>query len=201
MTAPSDHRADHRSGPRRRGTALTDAIFRATLDELAEVGYAGLTMERVATRAGTGKASLYRRWASRMELAVAAVYHVLPDPEAPPDTGSLRGDVLAVLRHAAELLSGPAGEALRGLLADTLRDRTDAADLRRHSQGTSRRAMREIVHRAAARGEIPDAEVPDLRLDTAQALLRQHVLFVGTPVPDEVLVAIVDDVVVPLLAR
>lgn len=201
MTAPSHHRADHRTGPRRRGAALTDAIFRATLDELAEVGYAGLTMERVATRAGTGKASLYRRWSSRMELAVAAVYHVLPDPEAPPDTGSLRGDVLAVLRHAAELLAGPAGEALRGLLADTLRDRTDAADLRRHSQGTSRRAMREIVRRAAARGEIADAEVPDVRLDTAQALLRQHVLFVGTPVPDEVLVAIVDDVVVPLLAR
>jgi AcrR family transcriptional regulator len=197
MTAPSDHRA----GPRRRGTALTDAIFRATLDELADVGYAGLTMERVAARAGTGKASLYRRWASRMELAVAAVYHVLPDPETPPDTGSLRGDVLAVLRHAAELLAGPAGEALRGLLADTLRDRADAADLRRHSQGTSRRAMAEIVRRAAARGEIADAAVPDVRLDTAQALLRQHVLFVGTPVPDEVLVAIADDVVVPLLVH
>jgi AcrR family transcriptional regulator len=105
---------DHRKQPRRRGEALNAAIFRATLDELAEVGYAKLTMERVAERARTGKASLYRRWPSRMELAMDAVYHALPDPASPPDTGSLRGDLLALLRRNGELLAGPAGEALRG---------------------------------------------------------------------------------------
>ncbi|MEU4744544.1 helix-turn-helix domain-containing protein, partial [Actinosynnema sp. NPDC023658] len=60
---------DHRKQPRRRGEELNAAIYRATLEELAEVGYAKLTMERVAERARTGKAALYRRWSSRMELA------------------------------------------------------------------------------------------------------------------------------------
>src|SRR5882762_74282 len=59
--------ADHRRGPRRRGDALTAAIFDATLAELAEVGYAELTMERVAGRAKASKGSLYRRWSNRAE--------------------------------------------------------------------------------------------------------------------------------------
>ncbi|WP_162795308.1 TetR/AcrR family transcriptional regulator, partial [Nonomuraea lactucae] len=101
---------DHRKLPRRRGEALNAAIFQATLDELAETGYARLTMERVAERAGAGKASLYRRWPTRLELVMDAVYEVLPDPASTPDTGTLRGDVLAALRGAAEVLAGPAGE-------------------------------------------------------------------------------------------
>ncbi|MEV4897159.1 helix-turn-helix domain-containing protein, partial [Nonomuraea sp. NPDC055795] len=95
---------DHRKQPRRRGEALHAAIFQATLDELAEVGYAKLTMERVAERARTGKASLYRRWPTRLELVMAAVYSVLPDPSDVADTGSLRGDLLALLRHTAAAL-------------------------------------------------------------------------------------------------
>jgi Bacterial regulatory proteins, tetR family len=83
--------ADHRSRPRRRGRALDEAIYRATLDELAEHGYAKLTMEGVADRARAGKASLYRRWPTRVELVLDAVAHTLPDPLTVPDTGSLRG--------------------------------------------------------------------------------------------------------------
>ena len=73
---------DHRTRPRRRGDVLNSAIFEATLDELAEVGYAKLTMEGVAARAGASKASVYRRWPSRMELALDAVHHMAPDPTA-----------------------------------------------------------------------------------------------------------------------
>jgi AcrR family transcriptional regulator len=67
---------DHRTLPRRRGDVLNSAIFEATLDELAEVGYPKLTMERVAARAGASKASVYRRWPSRMELVLDAVHHL-----------------------------------------------------------------------------------------------------------------------------
>ena len=70
---------DHRTRPRRRGV-LNSAIFQATLAELADVGYSRLTKERVAERAGASKASLYRRWPSRMELAIDAAYHLAPDP-------------------------------------------------------------------------------------------------------------------------
>ncbi|KAB8181331.1 TetR/AcrR family transcriptional regulator [Microbispora catharanthi] len=192
---------DHRKLPRRRGEALNAAIFQATLDELAEAGYAGLTMERVAERARAGKASLYRRWPTRIELVMDAVYHVLPVPSSVPDTGSLRTDVLAALREAARLLSGPAGEAMRGLLSEALADEARAAAFRRRSHGLGRSLMQEITRRAVERGEIDASAVTPRRLDAGQALLRQHFLFAGPPIPDELIVQIVDEVVVPLLTR
>lgn len=189
---------DHRKLPRRRGDALTTAIFQATLDELAEVGYAKLTMERVAERAQTGKASLYRRWSSRMELALDAVYHLAPDPASPPDTGSLRGDLLALLRQISDLLAGPAGAAMRGLLSDALRDATRTAELRRHSHGAGRQSMTVIARRAVERGEIADDAVTPHRLEVAQAMARLHFLFHGAPIPESVILGIVDEVVVPV---
>lgn len=188
----------HRKLPRRRGDALNAAILQATLDELAEVGYANLTMERVAERAKASKASVYRRWPSRIELTMDAVYQSLVDAASPPDTGSLRGDLLAQLRRAADLLAGPAGEALRGLLSDALRDRTRMEDLRGHSQGASRAAMQEIVRRAAARGEVAEDAITPRRLEVAHAMLRHHFLFNGPPIPDPVIVEITDEVLVPL---
>jgi AcrR family transcriptional regulator len=189
---------DHRTLPRRRGDILNSAIFEATLDELAEVGYAKLTMERVAARAGASKASVYRRWPSRMELVLDAVHHLAPDPTDTPDTGSLRGDALAFMRAAAKLLAGPGGEALRGLLGDALADPSRTLELRRHSRGTGHRIMQEIVQRAVARGEINSAAITPLRLDVAQAMLREQFLFHGPPIPDAVIVEIVDETVLPL---
>jgi AcrR family transcriptional regulator len=189
---------DHRSRPRRRGPALEAAILEAAFDELAEVGYAGLTMERVAERAGTGKGSLYRRWPTRVELTLDAVRHAMPDPAAPPDTGAFRSDVLACLRENAALLAGPAGQALRGLLGDAMADEARMRALRQSSQGSGVTAMREIARRAVARGEVPAVAVTAPRLEVAHAMLRQHFLFRGAPLDDAVLVGIVDDVVVPL---
>ncbi|MEV4165825.1 TetR/AcrR family transcriptional regulator [Nonomuraea dietziae] len=192
---------DHRKQPRRRGEALNAAIFEAVLAELAEVGYARMTMERVAERARTGKASLYRRWPNRMELAMEAVYHAMPDPACPAQTGSLRGDLLALLRSQAELLAGPAGEALRGLLSEVLSDASRMAELRRLSHGSSRQAMGEVARRAVERGEIEASAVTPRRLEVGQAMLRHQFLSHGVPIADEVIVEIVDEVLLPLLSR
>jgi AcrR family transcriptional regulator len=189
---------DHRTRPRRRGDVLNSAIFEATLAELAEVGYAKLTMERVAARARASKASVYRRWPSRMELALEAVRQLAPDPSSTPDTGSLRGDTLAFLRNVASLLAGPAGEALRGLLGDALADPTRTLELRRYSRGTGHQIMQEIVRRAVARGEINSKAITTRRLDVAQAMLREQFLFHGPPIPDSAIVEIVDETVLPL---
>ena len=189
---------DHRTRPRRRGEVLNSAIFEATLNELAEVGYAKLTMERVSARAGASKASVYRRWPSRMELVLDAVHHLAPDPTDMPDTGSLRGDALAFMRTAADLLAGPGGEALRGLLGDALADPSRTLELRRHSRGTGHRVMEEITRRAVERGEINSDAITSRRLDVAQAMLREHFLFHGPPIPDAVIVEIVDETVLPL---
>ena len=189
---------DHRSRPRRRGTVLDSAIFQAALDELGEAGYARLTMERVAERAGASKASLYRRWPSRMELALDAVHHLAPDPASAPDTGTLRGDLLAWLRLSAGLLLGPAGEALRGVLGDALSDPVRTRELRRRSRSTGRLAMQEITRRAVARGEIAAAAVTPRRLDVGQSMLRQQFLVGGAPIPDLVITEIVDEILLPL---
>jgi AcrR family transcriptional regulator len=189
---------DHRTRPRRRGDVLNSAIFEATLDELAEVGYAKLTMERVAALAGASKASVYRRWPSRMELALDAVHHLAPDPTDTPSTGSLRGDALAFMRVAADLLAGPGGEALRGLLGDALADPSRTLELRRHSRGTGHRVMKEIARRAVERGEINSDAITPRRLDVAQAMLREQFLFHGPPIPDAAIVEIVDEIVLPL---
>jgi AcrR family transcriptional regulator len=189
---------NHRARSRRRGDVLNSAIYEAALDELAEVGYARLTMERVAERAGASKASLYRRWPSRMELAIDAVHHLAPDPASAPDTGSLRSDLLAWMRLAAGLLIGPGGEALRGLLGDALSDPARTLELRRHSRGTGHRAMQEITRRAVARGEIDATAVTSRRLDVALSMLRHTFLVTGAPIPDRVIVEIVDEVLLPL---
>src|ERR687890_278970 len=84
---------------RRRGSALETAILTAAADELVEHGYAGLTMDRVAQRAGTNKNAIYRRWPDRLALGVAA-YRQLATTIDPPDTGTLREDALELLRRA-----------------------------------------------------------------------------------------------------
>ncbi|MEV5895285.1 TetR/AcrR family transcriptional regulator [Nonomuraea fuscirosea] len=189
---------DHRKLPRRRGEELNAAIYQATLDELAEVGYAGLTMERVAERAKASKASLYRRWPTRIELVMEAVYQSLPTPGCSPDLGNLRDDLVAMLNLTAQALSGPAGEAMRGLLGEALRGESPLGTMRRNSQGTARRLMEEVVRRAVERGEVDPGDVTPRRLDSGHALLRHHFLFEGTPIPERLVVEIVDEVLIPL---
>jgi AcrR family transcriptional regulator len=100
--------SDHRTLPRRRGPVLAEAILEAAIAELTEGGYANLTMERVAIKARASKASVYSRWPTRMELVMDVFYHLMPDPTSPPDTGTLRGDLIATFRQIrATALLGP----------------------------------------------------------------------------------------------
>ncbi|WP_304452090.1 TetR/AcrR family transcriptional regulator [Nocardiopsis sp. YSL2] len=189
---------DHRKRPRRRGDALIAAILHATIEELEERGYAALTMEGVAERARASKASLYRRWPTRAELVMDAVYSVMPDPGGLPDTGGLRGDLIAVLRRTARMLDGPPGQALRGLMAEVLPSPERVGQVRAHAQGMGRQMMEEVTRRAAHRGEIsPDALTPR-RMEVGQALLRNHFLFHHEPVTDVMIEEIVDEVLLPL---
>lgn len=183
---------------RRRGTALEAAIYQATLAELADIGFLALSMERVAERAGAGKASLYRRWPNRTALVLAAVGHALPARILPADQGSLRADLVAGLTAVADLLNGPLGEALRGVVADAMSER--GADERTPpvvSTGASRRLMRALAERAVARGDLESAQLTDAQLEVAVIMVRQRFLAAGRVSSDDV-VAIVDEIVVPL---
>jgi AcrR family transcriptional regulator len=196
---PSGGPVDHRTLPRRRGEALYAAIFEATLAELVDVGYARLTMEGVAARAHTSKASLYKRWPGRADLVLAALRHRRGDPPSTPDTGSLRGDVLALLRNGAAQLNGLMGEVVRGLMAEGLRESAPIATVRTTMFDTRNRRMAEVLDRAVERGEIrPEAVTPE-RVALAPALVDHHFLFYGAPIPDDILTGIVDNILLPLL--
>jgi AcrR family transcriptional regulator len=189
---------DHRTRPRRRGSTLDAAILRATIAEIDQHGYADLSIERVAERARASKASVYRRWPSKVALVLAAVYHQLPDTAAAPDTGSLRGDLLALFRRAARLLAGPAGVAIRGLIGDALRDPELAGQLRGYTRGRSMAALRDVLRHAGQRGELSPEAITPRQLEAGLSVLRFHFLVHGAPVADTVVVEIVDEVVLPL---
>ncbi|MCR6485156.1 TetR/AcrR family transcriptional regulator [Amycolatopsis sp. OK19-0408] len=185
---------------RRRGAALEDAILRAAAAELAEAGYPGLTMERVAQRAGTNKNALYRRWPNRAALGVAAYRHLAEDTLEPPDTGSLREDALTLLRAINCGQTSPAGRILRGLLTGV----GDEPELReqlyeRAAEGGAKTWL-DILERAVERGEArPSARTPRVAT-VALVLLRNELLTRGlTTADDDVLVGIVDEVYLPLV--
>jgi AcrR family transcriptional regulator len=185
---------------RRYGAELEDAILRATAQELIESGYAGLTMDRVARRAGTNKNTIYRRWPTRAALGIAAYRQLAVAATPGPDTGELRGDALELLRRANRNWSSPTGGILRALLAGARDDPQLLAQLQEHSTDAGSAAWLAILARAVARGEAP-ADALHLRVATvAVVLLRNEFVVHGYPtVPDDVLVEILDEVYLPLI--
>jgi AcrR family transcriptional regulator len=188
-----------RPARRRRGAALEAAILDAAWEELAASGYAGLTMDAVAARAGTSKPVLYRRWPARAELVLAAMRRKAPtlSGEA-PDTGSLRGDVLALLRRMSASLAGIRQEAIWGLLADYFGDPERFPVLQAQVLQAGAQAMTTILGRAAQRGEAP-ATLPPRVVTLPVDLARHELLITRGPVPDSVLIEIVDQIFLPLV--
>ena len=184
---------------RRRGAALDEAILRAAADELTASGYAGLTMEKVARRAGTNKNALYRRWPNRLALGIAA-YRQLSRTVPLPDTGTLRDDALELLRRANRHWSSPLGGILRELIAAAGGASQLLAELPEQSTDALAANWLLVLGRAVARGEAaPEALHPRVAT-TAIVLLRNEFVMRGIPTaPDEVLVEIVDQVYLPLV--
>jgi AcrR family transcriptional regulator len=178
---------------RRRGAALEDALLQAAWDEVTAVGYANLTMEAVAERAGTSKAVIYRRWPNRAELVLAAMRRqVVPIREQIPDTGSLREDVLAVLRQIREhfFVIGP--NVVHGLMSEQQDIPSDVA-------GILPGVMTALLNRAANRGEIRLGRVTPRIAAVPGNLLRHQLLLAKEPASDDVLAEIVDDIFLPLV--
>ncbi|WP_053205225.1 TetR/AcrR family transcriptional regulator [Jiangella muralis] len=183
---------------RRRGEALEAAIVDAVWAELAESGYAGLTVGAVAERARTSKAVLYRRWPGRAALVIAALSQHAPSTEDVPDTGTLRGDLLALLRTIAAGVSARSIDALWGLLTETARDPELAALVRTQLAELQRSGPIVVVFdRAVARGEVDAARVTSRLLRVAPDLVRNELMLYGA-ITDAAIVEIVDQVVLPL---
>lgn len=185
---------------RRRGAELEQAILDAAWAELSEVGYTALTIEAVAKRAGTSKPVIYRRWQSRAALVIAAWARQQPVEVTTPDLGSLRADVRWLFDRIATRMDSMMSQAIAGVMAEAfkhpevqalLRNRMDSAPL------TS--AMCTVVDRAVARGELGPVHLAPRVLRLPVDLVRAEAILCGTPVSDETLDGLVDEVYVPLL--
>ena len=186
---------------RRRGAALETALLDAAWEELQAAGYADLTMEAVADRAGTSRAVLYRRWPSKPELVIAALrrYRPMLSGEV-PDTGSLRGDVLALLRRMSARLAEVGPETVYGMLGDYFADAEMFARVQDQVLHIGAGVMAAILKRAADRGEAR-ADVKPMIATLPTDLFRQQIFLTRTPPAEEIITQIVDDVFLPLARR
>ena len=185
---------------RRRGEELEAALLGAAWDELAEAGFAKLTMESVAARARTGVAVLYRRWPNKDELVLAAIAnHGSMNPVEIPDTGSLRGDMLALLGEVNAKRSSftiVVTATFAGLLAST---GLTPAEVRSRIMVNRPLWSDPVYQRAQDRGEIDREKIPPAVLTMPFDLIRHDLLMTLKPVPAERVRSIVDDLFLPLV--
>jgi AcrR family transcriptional regulator len=179
------------------------AILEATISLLLDVGYLRFAIEGVASRAGVGKGTIYRHWASRgaliieaitspaCEVATGGAWSMRPGPL--PDTGTLRGDLLAFLEALTPALTDPpAKEILPGLAADLVRNPELAQTMRTRIIEPQRRALAQLVRRAVAAGQArPDVDV-NLLCEALLGPVCYRAYLVGQPVDRAMLVSLVD---------
>ena len=158
-------------------------------------------MERVAARARTSKAVLYRRWSGRAELVIdACKVHGFADVDL-PDTGALRTDVISLLRQVSAKMASPLGGILRGLLGEMTRDPAFATLIRDRVHKVGPATINAVLARAVERGEVEPWVLESRRASVATDLLRNQFLLFGAPVDDAIITDIVDDVYLPLVLR
>jgi AcrR family transcriptional regulator len=201
-SAPATGNDQHRPPParRRRGAALDAALLEAAWDELGAVGYPGFTLDGVAARAGTSRPVLARRWPNRAELVIAALRHQASSAAmVPPDTGTLRGDVLAVLGKMSADVGQVAG-VVSFVFADYFSTTGHPpSEIREQSIAGRGSVMTAIIERAIQRGEADPRRLTPHIASLPVDLVRHYLIMNMAPVPDETLTEIVDRIFLPLV--
>lgn len=185
---------------RRRGVALETAILDAAWAELAESGYVNLTMEAVAARAQTSRPVIARRWPDRPQLVLAAIHHAFASwPLTVPDMGSLRDEMVTLMRHSRDR-----GAAI-GMLAivqigNYLRETyMSPQELRDNILGGEAEVLEAIFQRAVNRGEVDAKTLTPRIVNLVPDLLRHELLMTRQSVSDETIAEIVDTILMPLV--
>ena len=190
---------------RKRGAALEDAILEAAYAELSEVGYTSFSVEGVAARARTGKASIYRRWPTRSQLMLDALNCQLPTPGQCGFPMELIDEISTAdaLRHVAgailQTLNSPAGDVMRAIKCEAVSDPELAQAIDEKFQAPRRAAMLELLRRGIERGEVrPGADTP-LVADVLPAVLMHRVILQREPITAEMINEIMEQVLLPLI--
>lgn len=184
---------------RRRGTVLEEAILDAAWAELTEHGYPEMTLEAVATRAGTSRPVLHRRWPSRVKLATAALArYVVSNPIEVPDLGSVGAELFLLLRHIADRARPDLVRLLFDMSGDLADGHSSIADVR--AEFADGRLLRAILDRAVARGEIDPARLTPRIVALPTDLMRHEMLMTFERPADGVIREIVEEIFLPLVA-
>jgi AcrR family transcriptional regulator len=180
-------------GPGRpRDPAADRAILEATVELLGERGYGGLRIEDVARRARVGKATVYRRWPSKLPLVLEALARASEEQVPFPDTGDLVGDITVLLERFVAALGTPFGRALTRLLGEAAPDPALRAAV--HAELIQRRqqALRRVIERGILSGVLrPDLDV-DLVLELGTAVVLYRLLVGDRPVELDVVKEVLD---------
>ncbi|EIC08130.1 hypothetical protein HMPREF1529_02378 [Microbacterium sp. oral taxon 186 str. F0373] len=185
---------------RKRDHSRDPEILSAALDILAEKGYERMTVDMVATRARAGKATLYRRWPSKAELVIEAVACMKSgSPAELPDTGSLRGDLIANIK-APVMKDGERKLRIMAGMVSLMSESPEFADAARAVIVEPRAAaLRVLIQRAIDRGEVSaDVDVA-LVAQVIPAMTAYKTLMLGTAVDRDYIIALVDEVLLPSL--
>jgi AcrR family transcriptional regulator len=186
------------SGQKRRGRPRSEKARRAILDAaielLLEQGLEAVTMDEVADRAGVSKATIYRWWPSKETLALDALYHEWEaGATVRADTGSLRGDLLALLRPwIRRLRTRPYGRVLAALITEARTDPEFAKEYKAHFVELRRDPARAVFQRAIERGEIPTNTDVDLALDLIYGPVYHRLLHDHAPLNDRFVQDLID---------
>ncbi|MCV7377474.1 TetR family transcriptional regulator [Mycobacterium alsense] len=195
MPQLAEDRANARS--RRRGEVLERALYEATLAELAEVGYGGLTMEGIAARAHTGKAALYRRWCSKHDLVHAALVYALPPVPELRSGRSARENLLAVFVSHRDILAGKTAFPGMVIIHQLLHEPEMRAIFADAVVGPRLEIVESILRAAVDDGDIDAATVTPLTARVGPALINHHFLLTGEPPTRRELELVVDTVIPP----
>jgi AcrR family transcriptional regulator len=169
------------------------AILNAAVDLLAERGLAAMSIEEVAARAGVGKATIYRRWSSKGLLALDAFVTSFQEKQPLPDTGTLRGDLIAALTAWVRAVTGTSmGAMLTGLIAEAQHDPSLRAAWRERVLEPLRSQHRIMLDRAIARGEIPATVDQETVLDLFFGAAQHRLLLDHLPLTDDFIREVVD---------
>lgn len=164
---------------RPRSAEAHGAILGATAALLAEGGFAQLTMEAVAARAGVSKATVYRRWKSKEDLVLSVVSE-MPYGGEPPDTGSVEGDLVALAQIQIDRIAHtPLPRMMPRLLAETFEVPDLHAAIVEHGVGVLRDALGAILRRGVERGELRDDFDLDLAVDALHGSIVYRILLTG----------------------
>ena len=186
---------------RRRGTAVEMAIFDAVIAELAEVGFGRLTFESVAERAGTGKSPLYRRWPDTASMVIDTLDKLGGDPGVYVRTGVLRDDLIGLTRHMTKRLRGGKADAFRSLLGEAHRYPQLLARFKLQVLDPLFESLSDLLRDAAARGEISAERLTPVVLEVHHALVIKRILLDTHDLTNKDIAEMVDEVLLPLIAR